>query len=225
MTDTRVYPLFARTAARSAQRRTRVALAGGALLAVILSGCSASNEPTPTESAVPTTGASAEPTPSASPSSAPTPTPTPTPKAAGSPIAQSCGDLLTLQNLYDFNPNYGTAAAYSPTPGGLVETATTYNGLTCGYSNQSSGELIELSVVAPNAVLMTTLKQQADASSQAVPTYGTPPTVDGFFNYTGGSGQAQVFTGTYWVTLSSPAFYNEPGAAEGLMSKILGHLG
>ncbi len=126
--------------------------------------------------------------------------------------------------MYDFNPNYGTAAGFAPLAGGLAESASTYNGLTCGYSNQSSGELIELSVVEPNGVLMTMLKQQADADSQAVPTYGTPPTVDGFFDYVGGSGQAQVFTEKYWVTMSSPAFYNEPGAAEGLMSAVLGHL-
>jgi hypothetical protein len=196
-------------------------LAGGALFAVILSGCASSDTPSPSDSATATSGATAEPTESAKPSSSPTPTP----EATGSPIAQSCGDLLTLQNIYDFNSNYGTAADYAPTAGSLAETAATYNGLTCGYSNQSSGELIEVSVVAPNDVLMTTLKQQADADSQAVPTYGTPPTVDGFFTYAGGSGQAQVFTGTYWVTISSPAFYNEPGAAEDLMSAVLGHLG
>ncbi len=198
-------------------------LAGGALFALVVSGCAPANEPTstPTNSATATSTLSAEPTESAAPSSSPTPTP----EATGSPIAQGCDELLTLQDVYDFNPNYGTAAAYSPTTGSLAETAATYNGLTCGYSNQSSGELIELSVVAPNDVLMTTLKQQADAASQAVPTYGTPPTVDGFFAYLGASGQAQVFTGTYWVTLSSPAFFNEPGAAEGLMSAVLGHLG
>lgn len=196
-------------------------LAGGALFAVVLSGCASSDAPTPSDSATATSGASAEPTESAEPSASPTPTP----EATGSPIAQSCGDLLTLQNIYDFNQNYGTAPDYSPTAGSLADTAATYNGLTCGYSNQSSGELIEVSVVAPNDVLMTMLKQQADADSQAVPTYGTPPTVDGFFTYAGGSGQAQVFTGTYWVTISSPAFYNEPGAAEGLMSAALAHLG
>ncbi|TFD65736.1 hypothetical protein [Cryobacterium ruanii] len=219
MTDTRVYPSFARTAAHPARRRAGLLLAGGALFALVLTGCSAGDEPTPSDSAAATSEASAGPAESASPS------PTPTPEATGSAITQTCGDLLTLQNVYDFNPNYGTAAGYSPSANGLAETAATYNGLTCGYSNQSSSELIELSLVAPNDVLMTTLKQQADADSQAVPTYGTPPTVDGFFTYVGGSGQAQVFTGTYWVTLSSPAFYNEPGAAEGLMSAVLGHLG
>lgn len=196
-------------------------LAGGALFALVLTGCSGADEPTASGSATATSGASADPSESAAPSSSPTPTP----EATGSPIAQTCGDLLTLQNVYDFNPNYGTAPDYSPSTDSLVETAATYNGLTCGWSNQSSGELIEVSVVAPNAVLMTTLKQKADADSQAVPTYGTPPAVDGFFTYAGGSGQAQVFTGTYWVTMSSPAFYNEPGAAEGLMSAVLGHLG
>jgi len=221
VTDTRVYPNFARSAASVLRRRAGLTLAGGAVFALVLTGCSAGGEPTPTKSAQPTSSPSAEPTSSAEP----TPTPTPTPEATGSPIAQSCGDLLTLQNIYDFNPNYGTAPSYSPTAGGLAETAASYNGLTCGYSNQSSGELIEVSVAAPNDVLMITLKQQADADSQPVPTYGTPPVVDGFFNYIGGSGQAQVFTGTYWVTMSSPAFYNEPGAVEGLMTAVLGHLG
>ncbi|TFD58879.1 iron ABC transporter ATP-binding protein [Cryobacterium suzukii] len=224
MTDTRVYPLSVRTATSSdgaaTRRRAGLMLAGGALLALLLAGCSAADEPTPTQSAAATSGASADPTTRAEPSSSPTPTP----EATGSPIAQICGDLLTLQDVYDFNPNYGTAPDYSPTADGLAETAATYNGLTCGWSNQTSGELIEVSVVAPNAVLMTTLKQQADADSQAVPTYGTPPTVDGFFTNSGGVGQAQVFTGTYWVTLSTPAF-GEPGDAESLLSVILAHLG
>ncbi|MCY7405113.1 MAG: iron ABC transporter ATP-binding protein [Cryobacterium sp.] len=223
MTDTRVYPSFVRTAARTAARTTRrqagLVLAGGALFALLLTGCSGGDTPTPSDSAAATSGASADPSESAAPS------PSPTPEATGAPIAQTCDQLLTLQDVYNFNPNYGTAPDYSPAAGGLAETAQTYNGLTCGWSNQSSGELIEVSVVAPNDVLMTTLKQKADADSQAVPTYGTPPTVDGFFTYAGGSGQAQVFTGTYWVTMSSPAFYNEPGAAEGLMSAVLTHLG
>ena len=218
MTDTRVYPSFARTAPRSARHRAGLVLAGGALFALVLSGCASGDAPTPTDSAAATSTASAEPTESAAPS------PTPTPEATGSPITQICGDLLTLQDVYDFNPNYGSAPNYSPTTDGLAETAATYNGLTCGWSNQTSGELIEVSVVAPNGVLMTTLKQQADADSQAVPTYGTPPTVDGFFTYSDGVGQAQVFTGTYWITLSTPAF-GEPGDAESLLSVILAHLG
>ena len=221
----RVYPRSARTAARSAvhsaRRRAGLIITGGALFALVLTGCSAGNEPTPTDSATATSGASADPTKNAEATSSPTPTP----EATGSPISQTCGDLLTLQDVYDFNSNYGTSPDYSPSADSLAETAATYNGLTCGWSNQTSGELIEVSVVAPNAVLMTTLKQQADADSQAVPTYGTPPTVDGFFTYAGGSGQAQVFSETYWVTISSPAFYNEPGAVEKLMSAVLGHLG
>ena len=220
MTDTRIYPSFSLTAPRSARRRAGLVLAGSALFALVLSGCASGDEPPPTDSAAATSTASADPTTIAKPSSSPTPTP----EATGSPIRQICGDLLTLQNVYDFNPNYGSAPNYSPTADGLAETATAYNGLTCGWSNQTSGELIEVSVVAPTDVLMTTLKQQADAESQAVPTYGTPPTVDGFFTYSGGVGQAQVFTGTYWITLSTPAF-GEPGDAESLLSVIVAHLG
>ena len=227
MTDTRVYPLSARTVARTngalARRRASLVLAGGALFTLVLTGCSGADEPTPTSSVAATSGASAEPSESPAPPSSSS-SPTPTPEATGSPIAKTCDDLLSLQDVYDFNPNYGTAAAYAPTAGSLAETALDYNGLTCGYSNQSSGELIELSLVAPNDILMTTLKQKADSDSQAVPTYGTPPTVDGFFTSLSGSGEAQVFTQTYWVTLSSPVF-GEPGDSERLMSAVLSHLG
>ncbi|TFD05611.1 MULTISPECIES: iron ABC transporter ATP-binding protein [unclassified Cryobacterium] len=214
MTDTRVYP----TLVRSTRGRASVLLAAGTLFALVLTGCSGGAEPKPTDSATATSGASADPTESAAPSSSPTP------EATGSAITQTCGDLLTLQDVYDFNPNYGTAPDYSPSAGSLGETAATYNGLTCGWSNQTSGELIEISVVAPNDVLMTTLKHQADADSQAVPSYGTPPAVDGFFTYAGGVGQAQVFTEKYWVTLSTAAFF-EPGDAEPLISTVLSHLG
>ncbi|WP_105034446.1 iron ABC transporter ATP-binding protein [Cryobacterium aureum] len=216
MTDTRVYPPLV----RSARGRAGVLLAAGTLVTLALTGCSGGDEPKPTDSSVATSGASADPTETAAPSSSPTPTP----EATGTAITQVCGDLLTLQDVYDFNSNYGTAPDYSPSTGSLSETAATYNGLTCGWSNQTSGELIEISVVAPNDVLMTTLKQQADADSQAVPTYGTPPAVDGFFTYAGGVGEAQVFTEKYWVTLSTSAFF-EPGDAESLISTVLSHLG
>ena len=57
-----------------------------------------------------------------------------------------------------------------------------------------------------------------------MPTYSSTPEIEGFFTVEAGSGQVQVFTGTYWVTLSSPAFY-EPGDAQTLVEAVLAHLG
>ncbi len=56
-----------------------------------------------------------------------------------------------------------------------------------------------------------------------VPTYGTPPAIEGFFVSTGEVGEAQVFTPKYWVALSSPVFF-EPGDAQQLVATVVSHL-
>ena len=60
-------------------------------------------------------------------------------------------------------------------------------------------------------------------SSNAVPTYGTPPDVEGFFLLSGGVGQAQVFTGEYWVVVESESMF-EPGDAQQLVASVLENL-
>jgi hypothetical protein len=151
------------------------------------------------------------------------PTPTPTPTAAGSPVALECDQVLTPDDIYAFNPNFGAAPDFEPSKGSAASTAVAYEGLACGWMNQTSNELIEVSIAQPNEVLMTQLKDAAIASSQAVPTYGTPPAVEGFFTSDGGQGQAQIFTGKYWVTLTSTVFF-EPGDPRDLIETVVSHL-
>jgi hypothetical protein len=95
--------------------------------------------------------------------------------------------------------------------------------VTCGWLNQTSGELIEVAIAQPNDVLMAQLKDAAIAASTPVPTYGTPPAIEGFFVSTGEVGEAQVFTPKYWVALSSPVFF-EPGDAQQLVATVVSHL-
>jgi hypothetical protein len=134
----------------------------------------------------------------------------------------SCTDLLTLDDVYAFNPNVGSDPSYTPTSAS-AKTAASFQGLTCGLLNQSSGGTIEISLTQPNAVLMTQQQDKAVASSKIVPTYGTPPAAQGFFTVSDGIGEAQVFTDTYWLTVTSKEFI-EPGDAESLVSAALGHL-
>ncbi|WP_051973271.1 hypothetical protein [Cryobacterium sp. MLB-32] len=211
MTDSRFTPVSVRF-----RRRQTGVLVVGSVLALLLTGCSAAATPSPTTSSTTT--------PSATATASATPTPTPTPEPTGTPIALSCGELLTAQQVYDFNPNYGTAPAYEPADDSLAATAVKYSGLACAWSNQTSGELIEIAVTQPEPALMTTLKDKAIADSQVVPTYSSSAEIEGFFTVEGGSGQVQVFTGTYWVTLSSPVFF-EPGDAQALVATVLGNLG
>ncbi|MCY7289292.1 MAG: iron ABC transporter ATP-binding protein [Cryobacterium sp.] len=197
--------------------RSTLLLATGTVAVVALVGCGSGSAPGATSSATATSGST-----DATQTPTPTATPTPTPTAAGTKVALSCDQVLTLDDVYAFNPNYGTAPGFAPTtaPGKI---ASEFQGLNCGLLNQSSGGIIEISVVQPNDVLTTQLKNEAAGSSQIVPTYGTPPAVEGYFAATDGIGEAQAFAGTYWVTVSSSEFF-EPGDAEQLVSAALSNL-
>ena len=211
---------------RGTRARMGLALAGTVLAVMALAACAPeTGTPTSTPKASSTAGPSEEPSPGSTPGSTPaeSATPTPTPKAAGTPVALECDQVLTPDDVYLFNPNFGTAPGYKPSNDSAAETAVSYEGLACGWSNQTSGELIEVSVTQPNDVLMTRLKDAAIENSNPVPTYGTPPAVEGFFTIAAGPGEAQVFTPKYWVTVTSPVFI-EPGDAQPLVSTVVSHL-
>ncbi|HSP75237.1 MAG TPA: iron ABC transporter ATP-binding protein [Cryobacterium sp.] len=209
--------------------RTTLLLATGTVAVVALAGCGTGSTPGNSPSA-----ASPSSTPASTPGSTPastadatqppesTATPTPTPTAAGTPIALPCNQVLTLDDLYAFNPNFGTAPGFKPALA-AGKTAAEYQGLNCGLLNQSSGGIVEVSVTQPNDVLLSQLKNDAVSSSQIVPTYGTPPAVEGYFSAAGGAGVAQVFTSTYWITVGSSEFL-EPGDAEALVSAAISNL-
>lgn len=201
---------------RGPRRRAGLVLAGGALALLALAGCSAASS-TPTAS--PTDTATSAPTESATP----TPTSTPTPEAAGTRVTLTCGQVLTPDDVYAFNPNYGTAPDYKPAAGSAAATAKAYQGVACGWLNQTSGDIVEVSIAEPNDTLMTDLQNKAVTESNPVPTYGTPPAVLGYFSSAHGAGQAQAFAGKYWVVVNSVEF-GEPGDAEQLMAVVLSHL-
>ena len=187
------------------------------LLALV--GCSAGSEPATSESpsATSSAGATDAPTESATPSATPSPTPTP----AGTTVTLDCDEVLTPDDVYAFNPNYGTAPDYSPEPGSNVATAVEYDGLACAIMNQTSGDIISIGIAAPNEVLRNQMYDAAVAQSQPVPTYGDAPAVEGFFSQA--NGEAQIFTDTYWVTMQSVDFI-EPGDSQGLMAAVISHL-
>lgn len=180
-----------------------------------LAGCTPEPTPTPTQTPPLSNGSTTAPGESA--------TPTPTTEAAGTPVALGCDQILTADDVYAFNPNFGTAPDYKPTAGSAAETAVSYEGVACGWLNQTSGEIIEISVAQPNDALTTDLMNTAVTESNPVPTYGTPPAVDGFFTNAAGPGEAQVFAGKYWVVAHSVAFF-EPGDAQQLIALVVSHL-
>ena len=203
-------------------RRLRAALAltGASLALIALAGCAPAGDTEPTASATakPSSTATSEPT--ASASAEPTASATPEPVAEGTAVDKSCDQVLTADDVYELNPNYSPDPGYSATSDTAV-TATTYSGLSCGWVNQSSGEVIEVSLAMPNEVLANTLKDAALAGGEIVPTYGSAPDVEGYFS--ADTGTAQVFSGGYWVAVTSPDMI-EPGDAERIVSTVLGNL-
>lgn len=159
---------------------------------------------------------------SGTPAPAGTPAPTPEPTEEPLPFDAACSDLLTLEEMYAFNPNFGEAPGYAPESDAVTAVADA-EGTACGWSNQTSGELIELGVATLPENAYAAQVGRAAVESNAVPTYGTPPEVEGFFNQSGGVGQAQVFADGYWIVLESPAFF-EPGDAEQLVSAVRSNL-
>ena len=199
------------TLLRALQTGLALAAASSALL---LSGCATAGAD-PTESPVPSASGTAAPV-------EPTAVPTPEPTEEPVPFEVACDAILTPQDVYDFNPNFGAEPGYTPAAAGVVGVVEE-SGTACGWVNQTSGEVIEVGVATPPPGALEARMNTAALGSTPVPTYGTPPAVEGYFSQGGGTGEAQVFSGPYWIVISSEALF-EPGDAAQLVAAILGNL-
>ncbi|MFB6611516.1 iron ABC transporter ATP-binding protein [Agromyces sp. NPDC056379] len=178
---------------------------------MLLSGCTG-EAPDPEKTTAPpqasgTPTASAEPTETAEPLV---------------PFAIDCDALLTPDQVYAFNPNFGTAPDFEPS-GDHVVAVVAEEGTACGWLNQTSGEIIEVGVSTPPPAALLAHQSDAAMDSTPVPTYGTPPTLEGYFTQAAGSGEVQVFSGPYWIVVRSAALF-EPGDAGQLVADVLGNL-
>jgi len=184
-------------------------LAIAALALAALSGC------------VPTPSPTASGTPSASPSDTPSapPTPSPTASVVSTPITIGCNTLITPDDMYAFNPNFGLIDNWTPKSGSAAATAKSEQGIACRWQNQTSGDTIDVSVAHLDAASIESLKNAAVEKSTMVPTYGD----EAYFSTSGGAGTAIVFQGNYWLVATSVAFL-EPGDPADLITAALGSL-
>jgi len=190
-------------------RRVVVPLAVSALALAVLSGC----VPTPT----PTSSGTASASPSSSPSASPTPSPTAS--TVSTPITIGCNTLITPDDIYAFNPNFGLIERWTPKAGSAAATAKSEQGIACRWQNQTSGDTIDVSVAHLDAASIEALKNAAVEKSTMVPTYGD----EAYFSVSGGVGTAIVFQGTYWLVATSVDFA-EPGDPADLITAALGAL-
>ncbi|MEQ1736564.1 MAG: iron ABC transporter ATP-binding protein [Rhodoglobus sp.] len=189
---------------------TLLALPTAAIALILLAGCGPADVEAP-------------PTSSASPSATIDPTPTPTPTATGEegvPVEVGCNQLVTPQELYDYNPNFALESGFSPSPGSLAAQAVAAKGIACSWVNLTSGETIVMSVAHLSDGALTARANDLITSSNSVPTYS----VEGYFILEGNIGTAQAISPPYWITATSKFFF-EPGDVAPLMAAALSALG
>ena len=191
-------------------RRLVVPLAVGLLALAALSGCVPTPSPSPSHS-----GPTTAPSTTASASS----TPSPTASVTSTPITIGCNTLITPDTIYAFNPNFGLITSWTPKAGSAAATAKSEQGIACRWSNQTSGDTIDISVAHLDAATIESLKNDAVEKSTMVPTYGD----EAYFSVSGGVGTAIVFQGDYWLVATSVDFL-EPGDPADLITAALGAL-
>lgn len=179
--------------------------------ALLLAGCVPTSSEDPGQG-----GTSAAPTPTATG----TPGPTPTTEPVITPITIGCDQLISPQAMYDFSQNVALLPSFTPEPGTAAAEAVDLGGLACRWTNQSSGENIDISVANLPADDLTARKNELVQTSNSVPTYE----VEGYFEVTDGVGEAQAFDDPYWIAATSVLFA-EPGDAQPLVAAAIAGLG
>jgi hypothetical protein len=122
--------------------------------------------------------------------------------------------------MYDYNPNFALDSSYAPTPGSLAARAADYQGVACGWINETSRELISVTVSQPSEDALAQIGNGLVSSSNSVPTYE----IEGYFQLNGTMGEAEAIAAPYWITVSSTSFL-EPGDAAPLVAAARDGLG
>lgn len=189
-----------------------VRLAAPALLVLALVACVEQAEPDAEGSSSP------EPTPTATVTNVPVPTEAPV-EQQEMPVEATCGELVSADTVYQFNPNFVLLDSWTADAGSAAEAAIDRAGVACRWINQTSGETIDLSVARLPASQLRDLANAAFTDSTMVPTYG----VEGYFEVADGVGTAIVFDRSYWIVVTSAAFL-EPGEATTFVESALAAL-
>jgi hypothetical protein len=119
----------------------------------------------------------------------------------GTPVTVGCPQLITPQQMYDYDPNYSGPVPWTPAAGSPSARALQWNGVACQWLRPVGGStLYELDVSVAN---VTDRGTQADLHTAAAT--GTPVTGYGdaaYFRIVNGFGQLEIFKGNYWIVLT-----------------------
>ena len=202
-------------AARSLARPTVAAIGVAVALAFALAGCTPAPGPSGTPTSVVT-----PPVPTANQPSV-TAIPSPTASVTARPVGATCSQLISADAMYAYNPNFVALTSWQPAAGTSAAQAVENKGVACRWQNETSNNVVDLSVANLDAATIESLKNQAVAKSTMVPTHQAAD--EGYFSVGSGAGTAIVFVRTFWVVMTSQQFA-EPGDAEQLMQSVISAL-
>lgn len=139
---------------------------------------------------------------------APGPTPDPQPSEVRDaslqalPLSVACDEVLTPQQLYDYNPNVGADPGSRPRGGSGPERAAELSGTACGWINQTSSQTISIGVARFDSANLARVRDMARAAGGSSAGLG----MDGHYRMESGLGVVDAFTGSYWIAAESSTF-------------------
>lgn len=136
----------------------------------------------------------------------PAPSPLP-PDVEALPLERDCEQILSAQEVYEYNPNVATDPAYSASA--LAQQVVSYDGVACGWINQTSGVPLSIAVARFSEPGQQAAREAAAAKAGASLLSGE----DGYFRVTSSGGVVEAFVGQHWVVIESPAFSVEGDVA------------
>ena len=175
-------------------------------LSGLLVGC----EPTPEPSESPSASSAPSPSESSSPSASPSAAP-----EEATAVTVACADVVSAQTMYDFNPNFGLLASFTPDAGSLAAQAVASKGIACRSVNQTSSATVDVSISHPTPSAFSAAK---DAASSGTSVSGLGDAA--FFSTSGGAGIVQVFNGALWITARS-VFFSSAGDATSILTEAV----
>ena len=130
------------------------------LLTALLVGCVPQGPAAPVTTATPSPTSSTS-APTATPSPTTTPTATAPPATNAAPVGYTCETLLTLQGVYDLNPNLSIVPNATPPAGTLAATLVSGLGIACDLVHNSNGEILRVAAATPGSDAIAALRAGA----------------------------------------------------------------
>ncbi|UYN82559.1 MAG: hypothetical protein KIT89_07280 [Microcella sp.] len=116
----------------------------------------------------------------------------------GIPLSLECSQVLSLEALYNYNPNVGADPDYAPSP--LAAQVLDLAGVSCGWINQTSSVRFSVSV----AQLHSGVVEQIRAASAAKQGAQALERADGYATEGAGRVVFDIFLGERWVIIEFP---------------------